>query len=231
MSELRDLLEMLYNAHRRFQTIHVVWHYRYDVAVMQAIQERYVAQESGFSPLVSRSGLVESPDIMQIQHELWWRKPDAWRLADTMQGRTRIYSRTHDDFWTMSSADGRVVHHNTSDVRHGFSELEDLLQHAQLLSPAFLLASHELQLQGETIFAGRPALEVRARYEQNKTSLHEDFFWATADEYRLLVDAKAGILLRYAAVVDGQEYAVSTVETVIFDHPIPDAIFEDTVAL
>jgi outer membrane lipoprotein-sorting protein len=223
---LRDLLELLYNAHRRFQTIHVIWSYRYDLAVMQLVQERYAAQEQDFSPLVSRSGSAENASILDIRHVLWWRKPDAWRLEDTMQGRTRTYSRTTDDFWTRSSDDGIVVHYNQDPVRHGYSKVEDLLYYAQLLSPAFLLASHDLQLIGETTFLGRRVLQVRAQYEQHKTSLYEDFFWATADEYRLLVDAEAGILLRYAAVVDGEEYAVTEVESVSFDQPINDDVFQ-----
>jgi outer membrane lipoprotein-sorting protein len=225
--ELRDLIALLYSAHHNFQSIHLVWNYRYDVAAMQTIQERYTKREPGFSPLVNAVSNQTNP-ISEIQHQLWWRKPDRWRLEDTVQGHTRVYTRSDGDFWTKSSSDGKVVHHNTDIIRHGFSEVEDLLQYAQLLSPSFLLASHDLHLEGETQFAGRHAIQVRAIYEKYKSSLHEDFFWASADEYRLLVDAKTGILLRYAAVLDGREFAVTSVEAVMFNQSIPNAIFEDS---
>jgi hypothetical protein len=226
MPALRDLLELLYNAHHRFQTIHIAWHYRYDVAAMLTVQERYAEREPGFSPLTSRSTVVESPLISETRHQLWWRKPDAWRLEWTMQERMTIQTRFRNDFWTRSSTEGQVVHHNNETVRHTFSDVEDLVQYVQLLSPAFLLASHDLQIEGKSIHAGRQVIQVRAIYEKYKSFLHEDFFWASADEYRLLVDAETGILIRYAAIFEEKEFAVTSVDSATFDQPIPDAMFE-----
>jgi hypothetical protein len=108
-------------------------------------------------------------------------------------------------------------------------KLEDQLDGVQLLDPSFLLTSHDLQPIANVSHAEREAVQVRAIYQKGKNRLHEAFFWATADTLDLLVDREYGILLRYAALFNGREYAVSSVEQVTFDEPIPESVFEFSV--
>jgi hypothetical protein len=140
-------------------------------------------------------------------------------------------------WWSFSSAgkllftnvppDQRGSHPDIS-VRQGSNppDLEDLIDGVPLIDPSFLLTSHELQLVADNIIhAEREAVRVRATYRKGKNRIHEAFFWSTADEYDLLVDKDRGILLRYAAKLDDQEFAVASVEKVIFDELISEDVF------
>ena len=71
----------------------------------------------------------------------------------------------------------------------------------------------------------RAALQVRGVARGRQTMTRDPVFWMAAEEYAFLVDAERGILLRYAAMNNGQEFAVAAVEQVVFDEPIPVSLF------
>jgi outer membrane lipoprotein-sorting protein len=95
---------------------------------------------------------------------------------------------------------------------------------ALLIDPAPLLPGLELELLDETHHAGRVAHRVRGL--PNRVFWHDLFGLAPgADEYALLIDAERGILLRAAALLEGDEFSVSEVEEVAFDEDLPPDLF------
>ena len=47
------------------------------------------------------------------------------------------------------------------------------------------------------------------------------------NEYIVDIDEERGVLLRFAAIVDGKEAGVLGARSVTFDEPIPDAVFTE----
>lgn len=224
------LVWLLYTANRRFQNIQMRWQYHYEPAGMEQVQARWAATHAPGSVGVLRSSLEadEASGTIHVERRLWWRKPDCWRGEEQIAGGGKSVSvRCGADWWMLGST-GTLLTSRTRGARGNPPPLEDLIRGVPLLDPSFLLASHDLTPVGETMHAGRAAVRVQATYQKNRDQLHEAFFWATADGYELLVDAEYGILLRYAALLDGREFAVCAVEQVGFDEAIPDAIFSLT---
>lgn len=227
-----ELLELLYSAYDSFHTVQMNWQYRYDEPSLNRVQERWAAQFPPGSVGILRSSVgaeSERNGEVKVYRKLWWRKPACWRSEEQIDGRGNSVTILCDGMWWLGGSSG-VVYTNAVGNRKGRHEghppaLEDLIRAVPLLDPAFLLASHRLEFVGETAHTDRPALRVRATYQKGRNSIHEAFFWASADEYDLLVDQEYGILLRYAALLDGQEFAVSSVDNVVFDEPIPDEVF------
>jgi hypothetical protein len=95
---------------------------------------------------------------------------------------------------------------------------------ALLIDPAPLLPGLELELLDETHHAGRLAHRVRGL--PSRVFWHDLFGLSPgADEYTLLIDAERGILLRAAALLEGQEFSVTEVEEVAFDEDLRPDLF------
>lgn len=233
--KLGDLLELLYTSYNRFQTVQMTWQYRYDEPSMNRVQERWAAQFPPGSVGILKSSVAaesERSNEVKVYRKLWWRKPACWRDEQQTNGRGNSVTIHCDGMWWVSFSTGIFYTNDPRNVqgRQNVQQghppaLEDLIRNVPLLDPAFLLATHKLDFMGETVHANRPVLRVRATYQKAKDRLHEAFFWASADQYDLLVDKEYGILLRYAALLDGQEFAVASVDSVVFDAPISDEVF------
>jgi hypothetical protein len=101
-------------------------------------------------------------------------------------------------------------------LREDASEAAGSLFAPLLIDPAPLLPGLELDLLGEAQQAGRRAHRVRGL--PTRVFWHDLFGLAPgADEYMLLIDAERGILLRAAALLDGDEVA--------FDEDLPPERF------
>jgi len=240
--ELRDLVELLYTAHNRFSTIQVTWQYHYDEKVMRTVQDRWAALHSpdSVAALKTDSQPYERKPQNTVRHvhrRVWWKKPDCWREEQQLDGYAKSIAMLCNDEWWALGSRGDILYTNVKDrerwsrfgvqdVREGNPpDLEDCIRGVPLLDPSFLLISHDLVPLGDTVHAGREAVQVRATYLKGKSQLHEAFFWATAEEYELLVDKTYGVLLRYAAKVDGRVFAVSSVEQIEIDRPISQDVF------
>lgn len=237
--ERRDLVDLLYTAHSRFKSLQLSWTYTYDESVMQQLINNSSAQ------LLKRVASLPSyiPDQQQtnatktIRRRIWWQRPGCWRderwdseneqsVAIICDGQSWQYSTKHKVLFTNTTGPYDQWFARYKIERTASTPLiEDVSEHIQLLDPSFLLASHALEVIGETVHAGREGMAVRGTYLKHRELLFEDFFWATADEYALIVDREYGILLRYAYLLDGREATVSSVDEVIFDQPIPRKVF------
>lgn len=204
---------------------------------MQAAEQRWMDMNPPGSVAMLTSLAASATRITDVRKRLWWQKPDCWReeqqLGENRHTTTTILCR--DAWWAFRSGEEMLYTNTTLIEQHRRSgmriekghppDIQQLTMGVPLLDPSFLLTSHALEIIGVGEHAGREAVHVRATYQKRKDHLHDAFFWATADEYRLLIDAEYGVLLRYAGLLDGSAYAVSSVEHIAFDAPIPPETF------
>lgn len=235
----RDLVDLLYTAHGRFKRIQLSWTYTYDEAVLRALLENSNAQVLS-RRAASPSDVPDDPKesvIKTIKRRVWWQRPGCWREEQSGSENEQSVTIICDAQSWQYSTKYKILFTNTGGRQdHSFADyeiertsstpsIEDVSEHIQLLDPSFLLVSHALEVVGETFHAGRAGIAVRGKYLKHRVLLFEDFFWATADEYAFIVDKEYGILLRYAYIQNGHEIAVSSVDDVIFDQPIPAEVF------
>jgi outer membrane lipoprotein-sorting protein len=230
------ITKILYLSYYRINTVEVSWRYEFREVTMNIVRDRWLAENS----LGSLQMFPQEHDrekMFRIQSHVWWRKPDAWREEKTSSSRDHkwIISYIGDHYWSFVSEANKLYTNKTPfegwqgnyqvEIANRVP-LEDHIVRISLFDPSFLLMTHELEVTGNTVHAGREAVAVRAVYRKNKQQLAEDMFWAGADEYHLLVDQEYGILLRYGAILDGEEFAVSSVDSVIYNEPISDEVFQ-----
>lgn len=241
--ELKNLVELLYTAYQRFTTVQVSWSYAYNVALMQVAEQRWVEMNPPGSVAVLTAALTTEAKHntqVQTQKRVWWQKPACWREEQVVGNKNSTTTILCDgQWWSFSSSQNTLYTNAAPDeewLRSGMRvekghppDLRELIIAVPFLDPSFLLTSHQLEFVAEGVHAERAAVQVRAVYHKRQEYLHEAFFWATADEYRLLIDKEYGVLLRYAAIINGTEYAVSAIEHIVFDAPIPPETFVFTI--
>ena len=245
--KLGDLLELLYTARSRYSSIQVTWQYWYRVDKMNEALKRWAARypEGSVRGLESAKRFQKEKEIVTRWH-VWWQKPSCWRdeyQIDTHGTAVRIICDDH--WWLFNSTANQLytnaislekaphlyihkIHNRESSAEVRPPRVEEVINEAPLLDPSFLLASHDLQYTESALYMKREAVGIRAVFRKGKDLPRADFFWGVADEYELLVDKERGILLRYAAKLGEQEFAIASVDHVIFDEPIPEGIFSFT---
>jgi hypothetical protein len=181
----------------------------------------------------------------------WWRKPSHWR-DDYMWGEeageggsdngsgavvhlaagasSSVYVPMTRTVYTNRRPDGvlaRLKHALGPRNHFELPTVESRLRETCLVDPSFLASDWELSILGDRTHAGRAAVRAHAkRLSPGSEDGGERLaYWDYIRDYEILVDRERGILLRYAAIVDGEEAGVMSVRSVRFDDPIPDEIF------
>ena len=238
---LKDLLERLYTAHDNFTSIQVAWQYSYQADRMDEVLGNWEARHppGSVTRLTASKGASKTEREYQILKRVWWQKPSCWREEQLFDGEPTVTKIIcYGQFWTFDAVhrklltnvalQGKYTRRGRPSGQTYIPTIEDAVAAVPLLDPSFLLASHALQPLEETAHAGRAAVKVRAVYQKGKDLIPEPFFWAAADEFELLVDVERGILLRYEARWRGNAYAVSSIDSIVFDEPIPEKVFSFT---
>ena len=83
-----------------------------------------------------------------------------------------------------------------------------------MFDPSFIPAVAVMTVTGQTRLAGRLAITAVAVPRMDRDFMGLD--WPYADEFRLVVDAELGMLLRHEAALDGQPFIVSEVTAMSF---------------
>lgn len=248
MSALAETLELLYTARHRFRTIAAGLRYRYEPALLQEGWNRWLGRqapgsvsalrpaEAGASLPAELERLPESAEALQLWR-VWWDRPARWReeihLPDA--GKVHIHVINGETWWFYDSHAG-IIQSNAMDERQAgrkrskpsapaVTDANQAAAHMAFLDPSVLLASHDLEVLGRAVHAGREAIAVCARPRREREPAVDPGFWTGADSYQLLVDIERGILLRYAASFRDTEYADVSVESVTFDQPIQESLF------
>jgi len=227
--ELLELVGLLYGARDRFTTIQVAWQYTYEQAAMDTITARWMQGQTPGSVATLRSVSATAAPTLErhsLRRHIWWRKPDCWRDENSQMVTILCGGRAaYFEIGPQSPEQAAFQRQIQASLQANPPDIEDRIDDAPLLDPAFLLASHRLEPLHDTVHAGRAAVAARATYRKGKSRSYEPMFWTTADSYMLTVDRERGILLRYAALLDGEEFAVASVDEVVFDAPIAVEVF------
>lgn len=237
--ELRNLLELLYTAHDRFSSIYLNWLYWYKVDIINMLLKKWSNRHTpGSVRVLEGRFLNNSPLINKISWRVWWQKPSCWRDEYEIIGHGRIIRVIRGDKkWIFDSMRG-VVYTNVAPLQgSGYAKkkdahlqsIEDMLNEIAIISPSFLISSHELQIEDEIRYLDREAIRVHAIYIRGKTICQDKFFWSIADEYEIVVDKERGILLYYAAKFRDQKIAEASVKEVAFDESLSEELFSITV--
>lgn len=111
-------------------------------------------------------------------------------------------------------------------VGREYQDAEDAILSHITLNPSWLISGLWMEPMEWTMYIDRAAILVRGEPIDEEDS--DWYWWDGADEYRMLVDAERGILLRIGVFRNGEEFAGAKVTSIEFDRPIPDEIFRFT---
>jgi outer membrane lipoprotein-sorting protein len=218
VSELGDLLELLYRADSSWRTIRLSAQEWSHIERTQRAFERYYAVQNpeGGGHVVSLYGSDARDAPQEVTTEL-----RLWAAAD---GRRRIeresaqgsYSFVFDGnrCWTHTPEFGAIVHES----RTMRDEVDEILNSRALIDALML------SVIGTDSFAGRPALSVRGR-PRSAGTVHAALIPPGVDEVTLLVDSERGIVLRSEAFLDGEPVRRLDIAEVAYDEEVTPATF------
>lgn len=230
MDRLADVLEALHGARDRFAAVRMrVREWRHGERSARAFARHTARTGSvGGGPEIvfARTADDPEPETTEAVCRLWWRRPDHVRREDDDggPGGPRVAVVAGPRSWSYDAWFGAVSYEG-SDVRLGAEDPP----YPELLDPAVLLPALDLEPAGEGVVAGRPAVRVRAvpREPVDLFDAGRYLPWG-ADRYELMVDRASGIVLRLAAFIDGEPFAVTEVDEIEIDPDIPPEVFAFT---
>ena len=213
---------------------------------MNEVHQKWASRNpSGSVAMLTSKNLTdkeESSRPWNIHNKVWWQKPSCWRSERHQDNGIQTEILCDGCWWFYTSSlkklitnlepqekiPGLRIRRKKRLEREVIPNIEDAIRDVPIVDPSFLLAIHDMQPEEKVIHAGREAVLVRSYPRRSRDYSWEPFFWSGADEYEFLMDQERGILLRYSAKYDGQEYAIAAVEEVIFDELIPEKVFSFT---
>jgi outer membrane lipoprotein-sorting protein len=225
VGELGDVLLLMRGARDSFRTLKATLRQWEDYDRSRLAAERYAAtpegQAEGLHEQVDGEEAAPSPGRLENVLRLWLERPD--RLREERQrsdGALEIGVLHGQRWWRYDPEWGLDSNEDEPAVGSGIG---DSTRH--LLDPAPLLAELSLEPAGRTRLAGRPAIRLRARRRRSGFSFGLIHLDREAEEYEFLIDAERGIVLREAALFEGEEYHVREMLEVVFDDEISPQTF------
>jgi len=233
MSELGDLLELIFTARKSFRTFQAtVRNWRDEEAQAEARRRHHSARGAG--SVVSLGPRSPAAPETERFSRIWVQPPSRSRYESYHRdGEPRLTKIVNGDrFWTNNLDRPLVVTNVQADQTVVASpQYTRYYQDGKdIYDPSNALLMVSLEPLGRATHAGREAIRVKAWPKDDIDPNHplSELLWAWADEYELLVDAERGSMLRVAAWIDGRQLMIREVTQVVFDETIPDDIFEFT---
>lgn len=241
MSELAELLELLHGARRRYRSVRGTLRHWWRMSLSEEARERWEltmreageAHGSSFAVAVSMGeGPPREPPDRQERVVRFWSEPPA-RLreeAEIMAPERYEHVTVRDGkrWWTYSPDWGAISNVGADDEAGAMSagtggELWQLL-----VDPAGWIPGLDFEAGVEVDLLGRRAIRVRATSRVSSGS--DPFVFrgqlpVGADGYELLIDRERGVVLRAAALLDGEEFWVCELEQLVFDEEFPPETF------
>lgn len=223
MSELGDLLDLLYGAGERWSTARLVVRTWGDSELSGEAMRRDAAarRAQGASVMVS-SRDHGGPSTWEMTTRAWVDRPHD-------RARTEL-SRDHGDsltvragrlWWSYSPHSGSMLNESDPDIGGGGAISLDWM-----LEPSAVISALELTVTGETVVAGRPAVAVvgvpRPADPRHGVGLP---LAQGADEVRLAVDRERGVLLRFESRLEARPFSVQEVVELAFEEALDDGLF------
>ncbi len=231
MSELGELLELLYGARHSFRTARGVLRRTYSWRLTQEAMKRENARHKrgrgGSVQLMAFAtggpSAEEPPDVHEERIRFWFEPPERLREeAEAPPHSSHTTVLDGDLWWTYSPDWGATSNVGLSEeeaanVRAGGGEPFRLL-----LDPSGMLG----MLEFESVDAEEGRLLVRARPRDDLDDFHRHMLPVHgADALELVVDRKRGVVLRLAAYLDGQQLSLAEFEELAFDEVFPEGTF------
>ncbi|HVU78525.1 MAG TPA: hypothetical protein VHC67_13160 [Gaiellaceae bacterium] len=228
MSELAEVLELLYGARTRFRTARGALVHRHSRALLHEAHRRSAERSRGSSSQVSfryAGGGEEPPDLHEERQRFWWEPPG--RLREEVESATRGHPRVtvHDGevWWLYTPELGAISNVDLPPeerARHGAGGGD---RFRPLLDPSGLIAV----LDFTSVEPGDGSIRVRAR---PRDDIEHGFLFhlhaiGGADEHELEVDRETGVLRRVAAFLEGREAAVTELVELALDETFPEGTF------
>ena len=221
--ELPALLELLYSATDRSRTVCATVRRVSDQArELDLLKARglyrdppQIPPEEGSWDQLSRVGVIESTT------RLWAARPNRLRwettfTVDGMNERTSVGVKDRELFW-QHLGDGEIHTNEGGEDKSTMTTAEELL-----LDPSPLLGAYTFEIRGATSLLDRAGWSVMGSRRLGPLAHHFGHF---SDELAFVVDEQRGVLLRVAAVVDGEELSYSEMLEVVFDEEVAADLF------
>jgi len=224
VSELGDLLELVYGAGDRWRTARLTlreWqHTRRTREAIERLQER---QSGGggrmmMSYAVGGRGPPE-PEVVEHVVRTWL---DGERAREEREGPYAFPTlgvRDGDRWWQYSEPYGASANEAEPGVQSGIGEAA-----LALLDPAHVLGILRLEPAGEIVVAERPAILVRGA-PRDRDGFYPHRLGFGAEAYELVIDRERGVLLRTTALLDGEPMSSTEVLELAFDEEFPPGTF------
>lgn len=216
MSDLGDLLELLYGARSSWRTVSLTVRHWTQLERSQRAFEHFQAGERGARATRYAEATGDLPAESSFVVRTWRASEGRYREEHDQSGYGLTVVSDGKRVWTYSAAQGAIVHEPRSYV----SDAGD-----QLLDPTPLMGAFDFQLDGVATAAGRDALRVRARPRARLQPHFPLAVSAGSDEVELLVDAARGVLLRIEARFEGEPISIVEVQEIAFDEEPPPGTF------
>lgn len=208
MTDLRELLEVLYRAHERVTTL--VAEYR-DWSCPRPSYELIVARSNLGAPRPRWRGSGPYPKESVFARRIWYENPGRLRIDVLRNTRlVRLGVRDHSDWWRWDEVDGATA--GDAQSVQGRPLLPPLLD-PPLLDPVRLIPALRLEPAGQGVRAGREVMLARAWPREAPLT-------RGVLSYELEFDAEHGTTLRRAAFEDGWCFQVTEALKVLYGSPI-----------
>ena len=136
--------------------------------------------------------------------------------VDGMDERTSVGVKDRELFW-QHLGDGEIHTNEGREDKSTVTTAEELL-----LDPSALLGSYRFEVRGATSLLDRAGCSVAG---SRRFGAHAHAFGHFSDELAFVVDEQRGVLLRVAAVVDGEELSHSEMLELAFDEDVAPDLF------
>jgi outer membrane lipoprotein-sorting protein len=221
MGDLEEVLELLHGGGSSFRTLRATIVTRRVHDLVSEAHRRSVeeAERRGMKTLSVSVGFADpnAPRESTERTRIWFEPPDRIRAETEGRRSSTVVMDGKHSFRTAALGDEIV----RGPLRSPYEIVPPLF----LLRPEALLASYLFEPLGQTEVARRTAIDVRARLRPGEAVVRSSRLSWGADEHRLAVDRERGVLLRVAAIMDGQEFDVTGMTEVAFDEPIEADVF------
>jgi hypothetical protein len=230
MSELGDALALAHDARERLGTLRAQVHRWQHAERWRRALERHRERHGGDALLVWAAERPAAPAAETTSVIRLWLDGQRMRIeldSEAVSGPQRAVTVTDGArCWSYVPGHGAYVTERADTaggVTPGLGGIDGLLD------PLPLLATLRLQARGRTRWEGRPAFRLAGTLRPGMGHrLFGEGFAAWGDRYDLLLDAERGVLLRSAALLNDEPFAVTELREPVFDEPLAAGLFRFT---